>query len=183
LWSVQTIYSDEYFGTATDFYNTFYNFTGIFPTWLSAALVVAPLITMIVINETQSLDSQTLNNYLQTFKRTLYFGTVDFNNTNHCGGTVPLCLQYIPNTTPNQNFIVAPTDKLTHDPIFGVTPPIPSYLIIKPHSNTGFLLSVILGTILPVLFILLVIIVLLLVIRKSFDIIVLPKQDKQNWAL
>jgi len=184
LWSVQVGYSDEYFGTATDFQNTFLAYTGFLPTWFSAALVVAPLISMIVINETQSIDPHTLNNYLSTFSRTLYYGAVNFNNTNHCGGSVPLCIQYIPNTdTPYKNFIVSPQDKQVREPIFGETPPIPAYLIPKPHSDTDFLLSVILGTTLPVIFLIVVGILLFFVIRKTFDIIVLPKQEKHDWGI
>jgi len=174
----------NFFGTTVDFENAFQAYTGIQPTWFSAALVVAPLITMIAINETQSLDPNVLNSYIASFDRTLYFGPVNFNNTIHDGGSIPLCLQYIPNTgTQFLSFIVAPEDKKVRDSIFGVTPAIPPYLLPKKEDDTDFLLSVILGTILPIIFLVFLAVLVFFLVRKMFDVIVLPKQEKNDWGM
>jgi len=124
-----------------------------------------------------------MRDYLINLHMTTFYGNINFNNTYHDAGTTPLCLEYIPYNDTAIPYIVYPDIVKVKDAIFDKIPTVPSYLIPKPNSDTDFLLSVILGTILPVIFIILIIIIILLLLRKTVDIIVLPKQDKSDWNL
>jgi len=81
----------------------------------------------------------------------------------------------------NQTVEVVYPVNLQTKPVNFVTPvKVPQYLLNR-YSSTSFLLSVILGTVLPTIVILALIVVLVIFLIKKYDVIVLPKQE-QDWT-
>jgi len=175
VWTKDVPYSDPYFGTATDLiasYQAFYNNSNSSP---SAGGVAAYLAIYLAIIATQSLDSAVIRDYILAANISTVYGPLIFDNTNSYANP-PFCCQY-----QNLKFtIIAPADVRIAEPIFGKVPVLPPDCYPKSTGNTGFLLSVTLGTILPSLCLLTTVVFLVVLVIRKFDLILLPKQNPNN---
>jgi len=126
------------------------------------------------INATQSLNTDVLHAFISQMNEPSFYGPLHF--TNGIIADPPICTQVL-----NQTVEVVYPVNLQSKPFNFVTPvKVPLYLLEHP-SSTSFLLSVILGTVLPTLFLLVLAVALTIFLIKRYDVIVLPKQD-QDWA-
>jgi len=173
-WATTLTYGDQYFPNSTFFVNEFEKFNNITPYYSHAATVASMLIIMKAAIALQTVNHNAIKEYLLNTTIETFYGISNFNNSLHVAGE-PLCVQY----QGSEGAVAEVADGLGNCNEMDVgIPPIPAYL--KPKDNTGFLLAVTLGTIIPGLFILAIVGVLLAFLIFKFDVIVLPKQN-QDW--
>jgi len=173
-WASTLNFGDEYFANSTFFANEFTKFTNTTPYYSHAATVASLLLVMKAAIATQSIELEVVKAYLINTTITTFYGVSNFNNPLHVAGQ-PLCVQY---QGPNGLVQEVADGVGEYYPVATGIPLEPDYL--KPKDNTGFLLAVTLGTILPGLLIIAVVIVVIAVMIFKFDVIVLPKQS-QDW--
>jgi len=174
-WVDTLSYSDSYFGTGKQFCANFSSYINdSLCNWAAGGTVAGLLASHIAINATQSLNSDVLHAYISQMNEPSFYGPLRF--TNGIITDPPICTQVL-----NQTVEVVYPVNLQTKPVNFVTPvKVPQYLLNR-YSSTSFLLSVILGTVLPTIVILALIVVLVIFLIKKYDVIVLPKQE-QDWT-